>query len=105
MGFFYILNKIIHPEIVKAHSIDQTFGINQAEKTRLVISRLWTRRYSADLNRAKPHCTKGIDALPVFIKTGCQTKRIFKRQAHAVNRFRRHFLPHQCFKRRSCNTA
>ena len=55
MGFFYVLYEVINAKIIKAHTVDQTFGIYQTKETRLVITWLGTRRDGADLDGAKPH--------------------------------------------------
>ncbi len=79
-------------QIIKAHTVDQTFGIYQTKETRLSLpgcGRGVTVPISIDPNpsRLTRQCTPRLyqDRLP--------DQRIFKRQAHAVNRFRRHFLP------------
>ena len=55
MGLFYVLYEVINAKIIKAHTVDQTFGIYQTKETRLVITWLWTWRDGTDLDRSKSH--------------------------------------------------
>ena len=55
MGFFYVLYEVITAKIIKAHTVDQTFGIYQTKETRLVITWLGTWRDGTDLDRSKSH--------------------------------------------------
>ncbi len=48
MGLFYVLYEVINAKIIKAHTVDQTFGIYQTKETRLVITWLWTWRDGTD---------------------------------------------------------
>ena len=105
MGFLNVLNQMIDAKVIKAHAVDQPFGFNQAKQTWLVISRLRTRRYRPDFDRAKAHRTECINAFAIFVQTGRQAQWIFESQAHALNWFFRHVLTHQRGQRRSCNTA
>ena len=94
MGLFHVLDQVVHTEVVKAHPVDQPFGLDQAEQTRLLIARLRAWRDGADLNRAEPHRTQRIDALSVFVESCCETQRIFKGQPHTLHRLIHHFLAH-----------
>lgn len=47
MGFF-TFSEVINAKIIKAHTVDQTFGIYQTKETRLVITWLWTWRDGTD---------------------------------------------------------
>ena len=105
MGFFNVFYEMIHAEVIKAHSVDQPLGFDQAEQTRLIITRLWTRRDGTDFDGTKAHRAQGINALAIFIQTCRQTQRVFKGQTHALHRFFRHVLTHQRGQRRSRNTA
>ena len=78
MGLFNVLDQVINAVVIKAHTVDQTFGIDQAEQSWLIVAGLWTRGHGADLDRAKSHRAQGINTLPVLVQTSSQTKRIFK---------------------------
>lgn len=62
--------------VIKAHAVDQTFGINQAEDPWLIVARLRTRRYGTNFNGTKAHCAKGIDAFAVFVQPGGRAQRV-----------------------------
>ncbi|MNO06957.1 hypothetical protein D3C81_2289580 [compost metagenome] len=50
MRFLNVLYQVINAQVVEAHAVDQTFCVNQTEKTWLIITRLRTWRHGAYLN-------------------------------------------------------
>ncbi|MPN31413.1 hypothetical protein SDC9_178887 [bioreactor metagenome] len=105
MRFFNVLNQVINPVVIKPHTVDQTFCIDQTEQTRFIVTRLRAWRHGTNLNGTKSHRAERINALPVFIQSGSKPERIFKRQPHTGNRFCRYFLAHKRFKRCAGNAT
>ncbi|MNG78176.1 hypothetical protein D3C79_367410 [compost metagenome] len=97
MGFLNVFNQIIHTLVIKAHAVDQAFGLHNTEQARFVIARLRARRHGADFDKTKTHSAKRIDTLAVFIQTGGQAQWVFKREPHAAYRFGRHRLTNKEF--------
>jgi hypothetical protein len=64
--------------VIKAHAVDQTFGIDQTEDPWLIVARLRTRRHGTNFNGTKTHRPERINALAVFIQPGGQTQRVLK---------------------------
>ena len=55
MRFFNVFYQVIYAVVIEAHTVNQPFGVNEAEQTRLIVTRLRTRRHGTDLDRTKSH--------------------------------------------------
>ena len=105
MRLFYVLHEVINTVVIKAHAVDQTFGIDQAEDPWLIVARLRTRRHGTNFNGTKTHRPERINALAVLIQPGGQAQRVLKCEPHTGYRLCRHLLANQHFQRGTRNTA